>query len=87
MYNKYFPEDAEAFSELYRTVEYEEKERERTLPPKENERKSFDLRRVLRVIDIEKVGILPMILLLLLILDVDDEEKLLIIALAVIFGI
>ena len=45
------------------------------------------MRRLLRVIDIEKNGILPIVLLLLLLIDVDDEEKMIIIALAVIFGI
>ncbi len=88
MYNKYFSEDTEAFSELYRAVEYEDgKEKETVLPKKESEKKSFDLRRLFHMIDIEKVGILPIVLLLLLLIDVDDDEKLIIIALAVIFGI
>lgn len=88
MYNKYFSEEGQALSDLYRVVEYEERgEREKQLPRKESERKSFDLRRLLHMIDIEKVGILPIVLLLLLLIDVDDDEKLIIIALAVIFGI
>lgn len=87
MYNKYFSEDAQAFSDLYRPVEYEEKKQEETVVPKKKSEKSFDLRRLLRVIDIEKNGILPIVLLLLLLIDVDDEEKMIIIALAVIFGI
>ncbi|MBR3848540.1 MAG: hypothetical protein IKM21_04540 [Oscillospiraceae bacterium] len=87
MYNKYFSEDAGAFSELYRPVEYEEEKREESVATKKESEKSFDLRRLLRVIDIEKIGILPIVLLLLLLIDVDDDEKLIIIALAVIFGI
>ena len=34
MYNKYFSEDAGAFSDLYRPVEYEEKKQEETVVPK-----------------------------------------------------
>ncbi len=88
MYNKYFSENAEAFSELYRPVEYEDRKKEEEIFPKhENEKKNFDLRRLLHMIDVEKIGILPIVLLLLLLIDVDDDEKLIIIALAVIFGI
>ena len=88
MYNKYFSENAEAFSELYRPVEYEDgRKEEEIFQRQENEKKNFDLRRLLRVIDVEKIGILPIVLLLLLLIDVDDDEKLIIIALAVIFGI
>ena len=47
----------------------------------------FDLKRLLHGLDVEKMGILPLVLLLLLLLDVDDEERIIIIALAVIFGI
>lgn len=88
MYNKYFSEDTDAFSELYRAVEYDEK-KENVMPKtaRDAERKSLDLKKLLHGIDIEKVGLLPIVLLLLLLIDVDDNEKLIIIALAVIFGI
>ncbi len=88
MYNKYFSEDTDTFSELYRAVEYDEK-KEDVLPKTTHggEKKGLDLKRLLHGIDIEKIGILPIVLLLLLLIDVDDDEKLIIIALAVIFGI
>lgn len=95
MYNRYFPDNADAFSELYRPVEYEEKNSRETLCRESEEKKNtlrksdgrFDLKRLLHGLDVDKMGILPIVLLLLLLLDVDDEERIIIIALAVIFGI
>ncbi len=90
MYNKYLAEDAEAFSELYRPVEYEERasqEKAQSIKSPEKKKDSFDLRRLLHGIDIDKMGLLPIILLLLLLVDVEDDERLIIIALAVVFGI
>ncbi len=89
MYNKYFSDDKDAFSDFYKRVDYEEEKKEATLAPltEKKEKQSFDLKRLLHGIDIDKVGLLPLVLLLLLLVDVDDDEKLIIIALAVIFGI
>ena len=93
MYNKYLQSDMNAFSELYRPVEYEGEMTERGCEEKTDnsamaERKGrFDLKKLLNGLDVEKMGILPIVLLLLLLLDVDDEERLIIIVLAVIFGI
>lgn len=87
------PSDAEAFSELYRDVRYEDEksvgydEKDRYDLPKKTPRERFDLKRLLHGLDVEKMGIVPLILLLLLLLDVDDEERIIIIALVVIFGI
>ena len=91
MYNKYMPGDSDMFSELYRPIE--EKECLGCVTEKREEkneagkRGGFDLKRLLRGIDVDKMGILPIVLLLLLLLDVDDEEKMIIIALVAIFGI
>lgn len=92
MYNKYMPHDSEMFSELYRDVGREcekrcgdEKEGCDLLKGKPRER--FDLKRLLHGLDVEKLGMVPLVLLLLLLLDVDDEERIIIIALVVIFGI
>ena len=77
------------FSGLYRPVE-ERCEKSREEPCGNNiqpERRVFDIKRLISRRDIDKIGILPLILLLLLLLDVDDEERVIIIALAVIFGI
>lgn len=95
MYNRYFSDNADAFSELYRTVEYEDEKTSSDLFSESckktgeirKPREKFDLKRLLHGLDVEKMGILPLVLLLLLLLDVDDEEKIIIIALAVIFGI
>ena len=92
MYNKYLQSDMNAFSELYRPVEYkEEREKkvheEKTVRPTTERRERFDLKKLLSGLDVDKMGILPIVLLLLLLLDVDDEERLIIIVLAVIFGI
>ena len=82
-----------AFSELYRPVEYEERTEENVCTEKKTfqttgeRRERFDLKKLLNGLDVEKMGILPIVLLLLLLLDVDDEERLIIIVLAVIFGI
>jgi len=90
VYNKYFEEDRDAFSDLYRKVENEDGKSgrgEELVGALKKEKRSFELGKLLRGIDLEKVGILPLVLLLLLLVDVDDDEKLIIIALAVIFGI
>lgn len=88
MYNKYMSNDADAFSELYRPVEYEhEKGETREVKKERPVQGRFDLKRLLQGLDVEKMGIVPIVLLLLLLHDVDDEEKFIIIALAVIFGI
>lgn len=86
MYNKYMQSDGGLFSELYEKVPYEEKneKKEEIIP---NEKKSFSLTKLLAKLDMDKVGLLPLVLLLLLLVDVEDEEKLVIIILAVIFGI
>ena len=77
-----------AFSELYKTVEKEDERREDTAFVSEEKKKPvFSLQRLLSIVDIDKIGLLPIVLLLLLLVDVDDDEKLIIIALAVIFGI
>ena len=77
------------FSGLYRPVdEPEGRISDAHCEKKEpSEKRGFDIKRFLSRLDIDKVGLLPVILLLLLMLDVDDEEKIIIIALAVIFGI
>ena len=73
MYNRYFSDKIRAESDEKRYL---------------NRHKSrFDLKRLLHGLDVEKMGIVPIVLLLLLLLDVDDEERIIIIALAVIFGI
>ena len=92
MYNKYLQSDMNAFSELYRPVEYKEESEkkvheEKTVQPTAKRRERFDLKKLLSGLDVDKMGILPIVLLLLLLLDVDDEERLIIIVLAVIFGI
>ena len=94
MYNRYFSDNADAFSELYRTVEYENENNEEKIRAESDEKRylnrnksRFDLKRLLHGLDVEKMGIVPIVLLLLLLLDVDDEERIIIIALAVIFGI
>ena len=92
MYNKYMPNADETFSELYRPVEYERDSKE-SMSVCERERdvrsskSRFDLKKLLHGLDVDKMGIIPLVLLLLLLVDVDDEEKLIIIVLAVIFGI
>ncbi|MBQ3225088.1 MAG: hypothetical protein IJB42_05220 [Oscillospiraceae bacterium] len=92
MYNKYLQSDMNAFSELYRPVEYEEETEKKVHEEKKvrsttERRERFDLKKLLSGLDVDKMGILPIVLLLLLLLDVDDEERLIIIVLAVIFGI
>ena len=91
MYNKYLDENRNAFSELYRAVESDEKRTEvketAEVAGSDKKKPSISLQRLLNVVDIDKVGLLPIVLLLLLLIDVDDDEKLIIIALAVIFGI
>lgn len=89
MYNKYFAEEDGRFSDLYRPIEETEMKIPASSCGKEEraERRGFDIKRLISKLDIDKVGLLPVILLLLIMLDVDDEEKLIIIALAVIFGI
>ena len=89
MYNKYFDMDEEMFSGLYRPIDATDGKNtnvhcEKKCAP---EKRGFDVKRFLSRLDIDKVGLLPVILLLLLMLDADDEEKIIIIALAVIFGI
>ena len=86
MYNKYMQSDSDTFSELFERVEStcEEKITERAEP---HSLKGFSVNKLLKGLDIDKFGLLPLVLLLLLLVDVDDEEKLIIIILAVIFGI
>lgn len=86
MYNKYMQRDGDVFSELYEKVPYQEK-KEQEEKSVSDEKKSFSLTKLLSRLDVDKVGLLPLVLLLLLLVDVEDEEKLLIIILAVIFGI
>ena len=89
MYNKYFEAEGGTFSGLYRPIEDERKiTGDAPCAKRENcERRGFDIKRLISKLDVDKMGLLPLVLLLLLMLDVDDEEKLIIIALAVIFGI
>ena len=95
MYNRYFPDDINDFSEFYRAVEYDDEkmvaEAGTGACKKEKDcckqKKKFDLKRLLHGLELEKMGMLPLVLLLLLLLDVDDEERIIIIALAVVFGI
>lgn len=84
MYNKYMA-DPDAFSELYAPVEDGPVHEE--APKKEENFRKFDLKKLLRGLDVDKIGLVPLILLLLLLLDADDEERLIIIVLAFIFGI
>ena len=86
MYNKYMQSDSDTFSELYERVE---SAREEKITEKAEPRlmKGFSINKLLRGLDIEKFGLLPLVLLLLLLVDAEDEEKLIIIILAVIFGI
>jgi len=88
VYNKYMSGDADAFSELYKPVADEPaREVHGTSGKQRAEKGKLDLKRLLHGLDIDKAGIIPIVLLLLLLLDADDEEKLIIIILAVIFGI
>ncbi len=86
MYNKYLENDGDVFSELYRNVE-DEPQRAKKTEVKPFSGEKFDLRRLFNGININDMGIVPIVLLLVLLLDVDDEERLIIIALAFILGI
>jgi len=74
MYNRYFPDDINDFSELYRAVEYDDEKIVEEAEPgtykKENDccrqKKKFDLKRLLHGLELEKMGILPLVLLLFL---------------------
>lgn len=92
MYNRYFESDRDAFSDMFRAVEYDEQTEPESPPPARcgeaaKRRERFDLKRLFRGLDIDNMGIVPIILLLVLLLDVDDEERLIITALVMIFGI
>lgn len=78
--------DAEAFSDLYREVE--EDGIEALAPEKKGgDGKFFDIKKIFKILDSEKLGPLPLVLLLLLLADVEEDEWLIIIALVAIFGI
>ncbi len=87
MYNRYFESDRDAFSDMYRAVGPEEPQVESTPCHQEKSGSKFDLKRLFRGLDIDNMGILPIILLLILLLDVDDEERLIITVLVMLFGI
>ena len=99
MFNKYLPEDREAFEDLYRPVEseketdtYKPEEKQEQAEAKEvikktSEFSKLNLKGIMKKLNIGEIGVLPLLLLVFLILDVEDDEKLLIFALAFVLGI
>ncbi len=87
MYNRYLENERSAFDELYRPVDDEVHEEIEKAEVKASRSEKFDLRRLLGGLNINEMGIVPIALLLLILLDVDDEERIIIIAMAFIFGI
>ncbi len=86
MYNKYLESDRGVFDDLYREIEKEPEEmKKKEVKPFSGER--FDLRRLFNGLNINDMGIVPIVLLLIVLLDVDDNERMIIIALAFILGI
>lgn len=86
MYNKYLEGDREMFTELYRAVD-KEPENIKKAAVKSSLGEKFDLKRLFNGLNINEMGIVPIVLLLIVLLDVDEEERLIIIALAFILGI
>ena len=100
MFNRYLPEDREAFEDLYRPVEQEtvdtaENQVHNDAPapeavhqiPIKKQMGKIDLKNLLKGFGGDGMGILPLLLLLFLIMDVDEDERLIIIILAFVLGI
>ncbi len=89
LYNKYFDEEENMFSDLYRSVDYgdyEEPMAEKADKPC-GEALSNGRRGLFKGFGFDGMSSLSIILLLLLLLDGEDDEKLIIIMLALVFGI
>ena len=84
MYNRYLPQDADAFHELYRHIE-------EAPAPQKKETKSdgmnLNFKDLLAKTGLEEIGLLPLLILLFLLIEADEEERLILIALAVVLGI
>ncbi len=87
MYNRYLEDERSAFDELYRAVDDSPREEIKKTEVKASHSEKFDLRRLFNGLNINEMGIIPIVLLLLILIDVDDEERIIIIAMAFIFGI
>lgn len=87
MYNRYVPEDAQAFDELYTRVEPQQPRKEVLLNPQKKEKAHFNANQFLEKLKLNEIGLFPLMILALLLLEADEEERLIMIALAVVLGI
>ena len=92
MYNRYLPQDADAFDGLYRHVE--EKPVHQSPPPPPPPKKeiksgflNLDFQSLLAKSGLEDIGLIPLLILAFLLVEADEEERLILIVLAVVLGI
>ena len=87
MYNRYIPQDTDAFDDLYTRVEPEQKTKEVLEKNDRKEKASFSANQFLEKLKLNEIGLFPLMVLALLLLEADEEERMIMIALSVVLGI
>ena len=86
MYNRYLPQDRDAFDSLYKRVESApQKKPPQQLPRKENAH--FNVSQFLEKLKFNEIGLFPLMVLALLLIEADEEERMIMLILAAVIGI
>ena len=88
VYNRYIPEDPDAFGELYTRVE---PDRPKPMIRQKKETGSggtdFKVHQLLEKLKLNEIGLFPLLVLALLLLEADEEERVIMLVLAAVLGI
>ncbi len=86
MYNRYFPQDKDAFEGLYTRVGAESVRQENTAPHRK-ENAHFNVGQFLEKLKFNEIGLFPLMVLALLLIEADEEERMIMLVLAAVIGI
>ena len=86
MYNRYLPQDRDAFDGLYTRVEANPARTE-SVKPQRKENAHFNVSQFLEKLKFNEIGLFPLMILALLLIEADEEERMIMLVLAVVIGI
>lgn len=86
MYNRYFPQDRDAFEGLYTRVGSPPVKNEIQKPNKK-ENAHFNISQFLEKLKFNEIGLFPLMVLALLLIEADEEERMIMLVLAAVIGI
>jgi len=86
VYNRYLPQDRDAFDGLYTRVG-SSPEKQEISQPHRKENAHFNVSQFLEKLKFNEIGLFPLMVLALLLIEADEEERMIMLVLAAVIGI